>query len=57
MLKAYRHVGLPAELIKIGIAGHDFEPAAAGQTICIPVEQIHALTVDVFSQNLLARAP
>jgi acetyl esterase/lipase len=51
MAEAYRHVGLPVELIVVKNAGHDFAQVA-GAPISPPVETIHRLTVNFFVRYL-----
>jgi acetyl esterase/lipase len=51
MLEAYKRVGLHAELVKVGNANHDFEPAS-NQPLSISVERIHAMTVAFFEKYL-----
>jgi acetyl esterase/lipase len=51
MRDAYLKAGLKAELLKVGNADHDFEPAS-NKPLSISVEQIHRMTVEFFKRTL-----
>ncbi len=51
MRDAYLRAGLKADLVKVGNANHDFEPASS-KPLSISIEQIHGLTVEFFKKWL-----
>jgi acetyl esterase/lipase len=53
MLDACLRAGLPAELIKVGNANHDFELVDSREPLSITIEQIHSMTVEFFKKQLL----
>jgi dipeptidyl aminopeptidase/acylaminoacyl peptidase len=52
MLEACQRAGLAARRVKVGNANHDFELVDPKKPLSIGIEQIHALTVEFFKDQL-----